>query len=306
LIGSTLAVAAFSATGHKVGLPEGLRDIAFAVIGVSLGSSVNERLFDHIGTWSISLAILVVSLVATILVGRWVLMRWFGLDGQTATLGSAPGTMSNAVAIAAEGRGDATAVMFLQLMRLMVLVVAVPPLAVALDSSGGGKSMSVHSMDAGALIGLLALALLLGFVGSRLGLPAAALLSGMLLSATGHAEGLVHGVAPSWLRFAAFAVTGAVLGSRMSRVTRAQFGRYAFAGATAIGSALLVSLAFAWLTQLLTNLPFGQIWIAYAPGGVEAMSAIGLSLGYDPAYVAVHHFARIFSLILIVPITLKL
>ena len=44
----------------------------------------------------------------------------------------------------------------------------------------------------------------------------------------------------------------------------------------------------------------------YAPGGAEAMVAIGLSLGYDPAYVAVHHFARIFALLLIVPMALRI
>ena len=35
------------------------------------------------------------------------------------------------------------------------------------------------------------------------------------------------------------------------------------------------------------------------------MAAIGLALGYDPAYIAIHHFARILILIVIVPISLK-
>ena len=121
LIGSTLAVAGVSALGLKVGLPNGLRDLGFATIGVSLGSSVTEDVFGQIGTWGISLSILILSLIVTVLTGRLLLTRIFGLDAQTATLASSPGTMSNAVAIAAEGTGDATAVMFLQLMRLLAL-----------------------------------------------------------------------------------------------------------------------------------------------------------------------------------------
>lgn len=305
LIGSTLAVAALAATGLRAGLPNPVRDLAFATIGVSLGSGVNEMLFAQIGNWSISLAILVVSLVATILSGRVILMRTFGLDRQTATLASSPGTMSNAIAIAAEGRGDATAVMFLQLTRLLVLVIAVPPLAVALDTPEAASGAPFSMMAVPVLVGLLAVSLALGLIGTRIGLPAASLLSGMMLSAGAHAVGLVDGVTPSWAIFAAFATTGAVLGSRMSRVTKQQIRQYAFAGLSVVGTALIVSLIFALLAGQLTGLPFGQIWIAYAPGGVEAMAAIGLSLGYDPAYVAVHHFARIFALVLIVPLFLK-
>lgn len=306
LIGSTLAVAGVSALGLKVGLPNALRDLAFATIGVSLGSGVTEEVFGQIGTWGISLAILILSLIATVFIGRMLLTRLFGLDAQTATLASSPGTMSNAVAIAAEGTGDATAVMFLQLMRLLALVILVPPLAVALETSEAAPTLLQSRMSIFALIALLVTALLLGMVGGRLGIPAASLLSGMIVSSAAHAGGIVHGAMPAWVIFAAFTLTGAVLGSRMSRVTLGQIRSYAFAGLSTVATALVVSLIFALIAAELTTLPFGQIWIAYAPGGVEAMAAIGLSLGLDPAYVAVHHFARIFALVFIVPIALKL
>lgn len=306
LIGSTLAVAGVSALGLKVGLPNGLRDLAFATIDVSLGSGVTKEVLGQVGTWGVSLVILIVSLIATVLTGRVLLTRLFGLDAQTATLASSPGTMSNAVAIAAEGTGDATAVMFLQLMRLLALVILVPPLAVAFETSQTASTLVQSQMSLPALIGLLIAALLLGRVGSWLGLPAASLLSGMVISSAAHAGGIVEGVTPAWVIFAAFALTGAVLGSRMSRVTLSQVRRYALAGLSTVATALVVSLIFALIAVELTTLPFSQIWIAYAPGGVEAMAAIGLSLGLDPAYVAVHHFARIFALVIIVPIALKL
>lgn len=306
LIGSTLAVAGVSALGLKVGLPNGLRDLGFATIGVSLGSSVTEDVFGQIGTWGISLSILILSLIVTVLTGRLLLTRIFGLDAQTATLASSPGTMSNAVAIAAEGTGDATAVMFLQLMRLLALVILVPPLAVAFETSEAASVLNQTVMGLPTLFGLLAAALLLGMIGSRLGLPAASLLSGIVVSSAAHAGGIAQGATPAWVIFGAFALTGAVLGARMSRVTLGQIRRYALAGLSTVATALIVSLIFALIAVELTTLSFSQIWIAYAPGGVEAMAAIGLSLGLDPAYVAVHHFARIFALVFIVPIALKL
>ena len=306
LIGSTVAVVAAAATGQRVDLPPRLRDIAFASIGVSLGAGIDERIFDQVTVWAVSLAILVASLVATIGLGRLFLTRAFGLDAQTATLASSPGTMSNAIAIAAEGHGDATAVMFLQLMRLLILVISVPPLAYVLEGSAAGEAVAGDAMPALVLAGLVAFSTGLGLLGARAGLPAAALLAGMIVSASAHATGLVHGSSPSWLLFAAFAITGAVLSSRLSRVTAPQVRQNLLAGASVVVTAMILSLVFAWIAQSATGLPFAQVWIAYAPGGVEAMAAIGLSLGYDPAYVAVHHFARILALVVIVPIALRL
>lgn len=304
LIGSTLAVSALAAMGQEVGLPNRFRDLAFATIGVSLGAGIDESFVSHIGTWAVSLGILVASLVATISCGRLILTRGFGLDAQTATLASAPGTMSNAIAIAGEGHGDATAVMFLQLMRLLFLVVAVPPLAVALDASATSTAAAAHTMALPTFMVTLALSAVIGWLGGLIGVPAASLLAGMMVSASGHATGLIEGLAPSWAIFIAFSATGAALSTRMSRVTTEQAKRYAVAGFSIVATSLVVSFLFALIAQAATGLSLSQVWIAYAPGGVEAMAAIGLSLGYEPAYIAVHHFARIFALLLLVPIFL--
>ena len=62
---------------------------------------------------------------------------------------------------------------------------------------------------------------------------------------------------------------------------------------------------FAAPVAALTGLPLGQLWVAFAPGGVEAMAAMGLALGYDPAFVAVHHLVRLAVLFVIVPLFLR-
>lgn len=306
LVGATIAVAVVAAAGRSVALPTRLRDVAFAAIGLSLGSGIDETLLSEIREWSLSLVILILSLIATILSGRLILMRIFGLDAETATLSSSPGTMSNAVAIAIDGRGDATAVMFLQVLRLLVLVVAVPPLAILLDAPETVEGVAIHAMGILELVVLLAISLAAGLAGARAGIPAACLLAGMVVSASAHAAGLATGVAPGWVIFLAFAITGSTLGTRLSRVGRRQIARFAAAGVATVSVSFVLSLGFAALAAALTGLAFGQVWIAYAPGGVEAMAAIGLALGYDPAFVALHHFARILALVLLVPIFMRM
>ena len=63
---------------------------------------------------------------------------------------------------------------------------------------------------------------------------------------------------------------------------------------------------FAALAANLLGLPFGQVWVAYAPGGVEAMAAMAIALGYDSAFVATHHLFRIILLLFLLPVLLKI
>ncbi|WP_116131892.1 AbrB family transcriptional regulator [Tropicimonas sp. IMCC34043] len=304
LIGSSIAVAIAATAGLAMAVPGRLRDVAFGMIGISLGAGVQADALSQLGSWSISLLLLAVSLLTTLLAGAAILRNWFGLDAETALLASAPGTMSNAIAIALDGHGDVTAITILQVIRLLVLVAVVPPLATVMDAPSVGLVRSA-AMEPLALTVILLLTLGLSIPAARWRIPAASLLIGMILSASAHVAGLANGPAPSWAIFASFVVTGTVLGTRLTSISGRQLLAMGRAGAVLIGTTLAMSIAFACLTAFLTGLPLGQVWIAYAPGGVEAMAAIGLALGYDPAYVATHHFARIVILVILVPILLS-
>lgn len=304
LIGSAIAVSVAATAGVPMALPQRLRDVAFAIIGISLGAGVEPGVLNQLGAWSISLLLLGGSLLATMLAGAAMLRRWFALDGETALLASSPGTMSNAIAIALDGHGDVTAITILQVMRLLVLVAVVPLLAAAVDAPAA-VGVPAAQMQTRALLLLLVLTLGLGISAARFKLPAACLLFGMILSAGAHVGDLAHGPAPAWAIFASFAVTGTALGTRLTSISVRQLLVMGRAGVVLIGTSLVMSIGFAAMTVWLTGLPAGQVWIAYAPGGVEAMAAIGLALGYDPAFVATHHFARILILVFLVPVLLR-
>lgn len=303
--GPPTAVAVASALGLKARVPVMLRDCAYLLIGVSLGAGIDAGVVAQLPHWSISLLVLALSLVATMALSSWMLQRVFGLDRDTAALASSPGTMSNVVAIAAEGRGDATTVMILQLVRLVLLVTCVPPVTVLINLPDVAQMVPRPTMPLAGLVLLVASGLPLGRWLGRKGVPAACLLTGLLLSAALHAGDILHGAAAPWLVFAAFGVTGAVIGTRIGGISPRAALRLAGAGVTVVLTVLALSILFALATQALTGLPLGMILVAYAPGGVEAMAAIGLALGYDPAYVAAHHFARIVLLVGFVPLFMQ-
>jgi uncharacterized membrane protein AbrB (regulator of aidB expression) len=51
----------------------------------------------------------------------------------------------------------------------------------------------------------------------------------------------------------------------------------------------------------MVNLPIAELWLAYAPGGVETTAILAMALGLDAAFVSGHHVARVTFLSVIVP-----
>lgn len=304
LIGSSLAVSAAAWSGLGVAVPNRLRDLAFAGIGVSLGSGIKPSILDDLSTWATSIVLLCLSLMATLAVSVLILRRMFRYDPETCLLASSPGTMSYAVAVAQEGRGDVITVLILQSLRLLILA-SVLPIAIFVAIAPPAAPAPLM-MGAVASVILVLAGLGLGTQLARLGLPAACLVGGMVLSGLAHALGLASGRLPPPAIFLCFVITGSMIGTRFSGISGRQIVGLLGAAFASTGTAALVSAGFAYAAAQFVDLPIGQVWVAFAPGGVEAMAAIGLALGYDPAYVAVHHLVRIVFLIIMLPMLLRL
>lgn len=303
LIGATVATSVAAAAGLRLRMDPHLRNFGFATIGLSLGSGVGPGILADLGHWGFSLAVLCVSLAVTLWMGALILRRGFGIGQGTAVLATSPGAMSYALAIAEEGRGDATAIMVIQSLRLFLLASVLPVLIWALVEA---PVLPVHVvMGVVPFAALLVVASGSGWALARLGLPAAWLIAGFATSGVAHGTDLVQGLLPGWALFAGFALTGATIGARFSGLNGALLRRYMAAALVAGGVSALVSFAFAALVAAVTALPLGQLWVAFAPGGVEAMAAMGLALGYDPAFVAVHHLVRLAVLFVLVPLFLR-
>ena len=303
LIGATLATSAAAWGGLRLRMDPHLRNVGFATIGLSLGSGVGPGIWADLGHWALSLVALCLSLAVTLWLGALVLRRGFGLGRETAVLATSPGAMSYALAIAEEGRGDATAIMVIQSLRLFLLASVLPVLIWALAEAPVLPDHAV--MGAMPFAALLVVAALGGWGLARRGLPAAWLVAGFGVSGVSHAAGWTPGLLPPLALFTGFAITGATIGARFSGLTLATLLAHGKAALVAGGMSALVSFGFAAAVAGGTGLPLGQLWVAFAPGGVEAMAAMGLAMGYDPAFVAVHHLVRLAVLFVMVPLFLR-
>ena len=228
-----------------------------------------------------------------------------GASGAISSAGaSSPGALSVSVGLAASGFGDLRYVTVLQSLRLMLITICLPPLiGYAEVTPGASPPGDGLTLMQGAL--LLAGAIITGLVFERIKAPAPWLLAGLLVSGVTHGVGLVTGRLPDWVMFLGFAIAGAVIGARFAGVTLAELRRLGLAGLAATSVAIGIAALMGALVAAVSGLPFAQIWIAYAPGGVEGMAAMALALGYDPVFVATHHIFRIIVLIIVLPLLLR-
>ncbi|WP_018689995.1 AbrB family transcriptional regulator [Ahrensia kielensis] len=302
LVGSTIAVTICALMGAKPQVPNIWRNTAFAIIGLTLGAGITPTILSDISRFSFSLVLLTVTLVIATLVATLILKRFFATDSTTALLATSPGALSYALVLAVDKKADVRTVTVLQGIRLFAITVFLPPLVTVL---GGELPSSAHAEASTSVIVSLVLlvgAFLLAKLFEKFNLPAAWLIAGLIVSGIAHGAGWVNGRPWEPILFIGFVVAGGVIGSRFGQFKASELRKLAVAGVVLSTLAISISAIASALAAPILGVPFGQVWVSYAPGGVEGMAAIALSLGYDPVFVATHHIFRLFMLIIILPL----
>lgn len=307
LVGSTVAVTALSFLRVAATVPDRLRNMAFTAIGCSLGSGIEADLLDLVVKWPLSLMILAVAVAAILASCCWLLITFFDQSRETSILAVAPGALSYSLVLAAEGRGDFRMIVVIQSLRLLLITTALPLLlGLGQPAQGEGLGGTVQCMSWAVTIALFVIALALGYGLDRVRFPAAFLLAGVMVSGAVHYFGVACGRPQPEFLFLGFSITGAVIGSRFASIPKEDVLRFFWAALAVFTVSSGLAASAALLVAKALQLPFGQVWIAYAPGGVEAMAAIAMGFHYDSAYVATHHLCRIFGLIVLLPVLLRL
>lgn len=298
LAGSMIAVAAAALAGWPIIVPAAVRNAAFVLIGVSMGAGVTREALGQMAAWPLSLAILAVSVIATLVASSAYLQRVRGWDPATARFSSVPGAMSAVLILALSSSADLPRVAFAQSVRLFTLVALIPAILQITGFSGEGTIAVASAASGSALEVAVMLAASAGgaWILHVLRVPGGLLLGSMMASALLHGVDIVSGRPPAAILIPGFIATGAVIGARFRGVSMALIRATFPAALESVLLALTVSAGFAALAARLLDLPFGQLWLAFAPGGVEAMAVMAFALHLDPAFVGAHHVLRILGL----------
>ena len=305
MIGAIAATAAAAMAGAPIALPQGLRSVMVALLGVMLGSGFSPAILEHLADWALSLSALAVYTAVAGSASMLFFQRVAGYDRTTAFFSAMPGGLSEMILVGGALGGDSRVISLVHASRLMLVVFSLPiafQLLVGYEPAARPASGPGLGDIPGTDLAILAACGLGGFLGARaLRLPAAPVLGPMVLSAAVHLAGLTEAKPPSELVAAAQVVVGSAVGCRFAGVSLGLIGRTA---ALAGGSTLiLVALAvgFALLLHGATGLPIPTLVLAYAPGGLAEMSLIALALSLDAAFVATHHLVRVFLIVVLAP-----
>lgn len=306
LIGPAAAVSIAALTGIRMGVADPVRDICFVILGLGIGAGIDPETSGAILRWPMAFVVLAVMLVVVMGLCRYVLIHGFGFDRRSASLASAPGHLSFVMGLAADLRTDVARVAVVQSIRLLFLTLSVPFIAKAMGYDLTTLKLSDGpAMALPALIGLAVAGLGLGLVLKRLRFPAPLLMAGMAVSAVGHLGGWTPGSVPAALTTPALLVLGALIGTRFSDTSAAQFRSSVLAGlATTLISVCVASLA-AVVVALALDMPTPHVLAAFAPGGLETMIALGATMGANAGFVAACHVARLLILLVLIPLFLR-
>lgn len=302
LTGPAVFVALAALAGLRTGIDASVRDVTFLVVGVGIGSGVDTDATAAMLQWPLAFAVLGVMLWATLWICARVLERSFGLPRRSAYLASAPGHLSFVVSLSSALELDTTRIVVIQSVRLLALTLSVPVIAIAF-----GYELTDQIMPPGApiamkhLVFLLIVGLIIGYIFDRIGLPAALLIGGMTASSLGHSTGVTPGVLDPWLTFLGLMTVGTLIGARFDGITKSALLKSLAAGLTATVITTAMAIAAALPVAYTLGLDPTHVLIAFAPGGLETMIAMGVVLGANPGFVAACHVARLLFLTILIP-----
>lgn len=306
LSGAAFASALAAIAGLPVVVPGRIRTLCYVALGAALGSGVTPETFSEMADWGVSLAAVGVTVIAVVGASLVFLSRVAGWDRASALFASVPGALSYVLAMASEdGRADVRRVAVSQTLRLLVLVVALPPLiAHGVASVPDAPVRAVSGVRDLVILALVCAAA--SFLAMRVRLPAGHLTGPFFASLVLHATGAVAGGLPAEVTVPAYACLGAIIGARFSGIRLAEFRAIAGASLGAFAVALAVSLGIAALVSVLTGQPLALTLVAFAPGALDAMVVLAFALHIDPAYVALHQMLRMLLISFGLPLVVRL
>jgi uncharacterized protein len=308
VVGSMIFSAAAVIAGVPLFMPDQIRQTIFVLLGVSMGSGFTRETMASMLKWPASLAGLAVAVFGVVALSALFLRGVARWDKPTAFFASVPGAMSYVLAMALHSRADTRLVVVAQMLRLVILMALLPIIVRATMPFAMPIRPPASAPALGLVAGLtieIGLGFALGFLLEWRKVPAGLMLGGMIAGAAHHLSGTVNGMMPLLILNPCQVLLGTFIGLRFSGTDLRLLREAALPSLASFAIATALSASVAYSVSRGLDLPLGQVLVAFAPGGLEAMTILAFVLGVDPAYVGVHQLARFLGLSLLLPFIAK-
>ena len=314
LVGAMIAVGIFHLATEKAEFFISARVLLQILSGAMVGSRIGRSELISMKTLLPSAVILLVSLLVLNLTFGLLMTSLGGLNPATALFATAPGGASDMSIIAADFGGDAGIVAILQVSRLILIYLFVPPWIRFCDRRQPARGVAHTETSAATaaegrkvsdFLWMLLCAAVLGLVAYFLGISAGAMIGAMVGSG---AYCVLRGRQryPGGLKLALQCCSGAYIGTRLDRSLIVNFDRLLIPLAIMAVGIFAFTAATSYLIRRLSHLDRSTAMLISTPGGIQEMSLLSEELGADTPKVAVLHTARLVFVILLFPCIIQM
>ena len=291
--GSMIAVGIAAIAGRPLAVPPILTQTVLVLLGISLGSVVSRHLIQQVSAYPLTIGLLAAATFCATFGSSYYLQRVHGWDRTSAFLAGSPGALSQITILAVERGADLAGIAVVQTMRVIILTAALPMvLAIAGVAPSAAPSLTATIASPLELLVLVIASLAFSLLLRLAKFPASWMFGAMIASSMLHGTGWIEGGLPNWVRGVALVGIGALIGSRFARMKIKTLAGHINAALGSFAVAIVVSGLFVGLVMLITPVRFSDIVVAFAPGAMDAMLALALTLHIDPIFVGAHHLSR--------------
>jgi membrane AbrB-like protein len=291
--GAMIAVGIAAIAGRPLHIPALLTQSVLVLLGISLGSLVSQQLLQHVGSYPLTIALLAAATFCSTFGSSFYLQRVHGWDPTSAFLAGVPGALSQVTILAAEKGADVPAIAVVQTMRVIILTAALPMLLTLTGlAPATPPATTIAIASPVALAELIAASVAVALLLHWIKFPASWMFGAMIASSVLHGAGVVEGGLPPWVRGVALVGIGALIGARFARMRPKTLLSHVNAALGSFAIAIAITAVFVTVIAFTTHVKFSDVIVAFAPGAMDAMLALALTLHIDPIFVGAHHLSR--------------
>ncbi len=287
----------------KVVVPTSLMMFIQVMLGISVGSTLSLTELSHTLDPTVILGLVICLTLQTSCSFWWLHYRekWNPFES---LLGAVPGAMAAILVISESGDKPSPKVVYSHSVRLIILIV----LAGFVSNTASDVVIKHAALDWqqwALLSAIVVVSMICGKLSLKLGIPAPYMLASLVIAAfcNSYFDAITLYV-PKFIVIFATASLGTMIGARLAGTTLNEAISYSKAGVFVTVIGLTVAVVTSYVASHLLGLNWIVVLLAWVPGSVEAMTAVALLLGLEPAFVMVNHTIRLL-LLYTLPVILK-
>jgi membrane AbrB-like protein len=328
VVGSMILIAAFNIATGRVFMPQDVKVVTQIAAGAFIGAGISHRDVLDLRFIIKPAVLMVISMIVLNLLMGYIMYKATGVDLITCLFASAPAGIMDMSLISGDLGADTSKVAVLHMVRLLIVFIVLPPMMKFVHSKiYGGKTSetargeTVCTDSAKALkkekktesftkekaINLaltLGLALIIGFIGYKLKVPAGAMTFSMIaVGALNIFTG--RGYMPLNLRRATQFFAGILIGGRMTYADVIALKSVIVPAIIMLVGIIVLNFCIGYIISRAGGIEIVTALLASAPGGVSDMALIAKELGGDAPKVAIMQLARYICIIAFFPVIIK-